>query len=53
VYDPTAPYKPKRSVHLHPFDALSYVFLEADLGRPRFVPAFNMPKVEIVGKKIA
>jgi PBSX family phage terminase large subunit len=52
-YDPTAAFKPKRSVHLHPFDALSYIFLEADLGRPKFVPLLSNRKVEIITQKIA
>jgi len=31
-YDPSAAFKPKRSVHLHPFDAFSYPVLQLDVG---------------------
>ena len=30
TYDPNISYKPKRSVYVHPFDAMSYVFLHYD-----------------------
>jgi len=52
-YDPTAAFKPKRSIHLHPFDALSYPLIEADLGRPKFLPTFNRIRTEIIEQKSA
>ena len=49
-YDPTAAMKPKRSVHLHPFDSMSYVFMESELGRAAFLPGRAQSKVEFVEK---
>ena len=49
-YDPAAAMKPKRSVHLHPFDSMSYIFLEAELGRGKFMPDKVRSKVEFVEK---
>lgn len=49
-YDPAAAMKPKRSVHLHPFDSTSYIFLESELGMGRFITGRASPKVEIVTK---
>lgn len=49
-YDPTAAMKPKRSIHLHPFDSMSYVFLESELGRAHFMPGRVRSKVEFIEK---
>lgn len=50
AYDPGAAMRPRRSVHLHPFDSMSYIFLEAELGPGRFVPGRQDKKAEIVSK---
>jgi len=48
-YDPAAAFKPKRSVHLHTFDALTYPILEMDAGGSgSFVNRLTGPKAEIV-----
>jgi len=40
TYDPSASFKPKRSVYVHPFDAMSYVFLQEDA-------SFTSSKVDV------
>lgn len=50
VYDPTAASKPKRSVHLHPFDSLSYVLLESELGNGKFLPTRRGSSTEFITK---
>ena len=38
TYDPGAGFKPKRSVHIHPFDSMTYPMLEADVGSLQVSP---------------